>query len=220
MRFALIAGSFFLLTSAWAQEPARLKFRAEAGRTTWPLNVERLQQLMRQNPVLQGLNLSQARILPPPDFTTHAQNPEMEIRRIQENSERNRLFVTLRCRERSQCASFLVEVILTSAPGADISNSKASLLSASLDPGASRKGTAPIAAGPVLVRPHTLAMLVIEEEGLRITEPVLPQKRARLGEIVRVKDPSAHHSMMAKVIGPGLLGPAGETDRPQIGRMQ
>ena len=220
MRFALIAGLFFLLTSAWAQDSLISSAHAELGRTTWPLDVEHIERILRQNPLLQGLNLSQAQVFPPPDFTTHAQNPELEIRRIQENTDRNRLFITLRCRQRSQCASFLVEVTLPDALMRDVSSSNGTLLSASLSASASRKERIPIASGPVLVQPHTLAMLVIEEDGLRISEPVLPQKRARLGEIVRVKKPSAHRSIMATVIGTGLLKPAGETNRPQLGGTQ
>lgn len=220
MRSTLIAGLFFLLPPAWAQEPVQLNFHAEARRSAAPLDVERIRQILQQNPLLQGLDLSQARIFPPPDFTTHVQNPELEIRRIQESPERNRLFITFRCRERAQCASFLVEAILPNPRAHDVSNSDEGLFPGSFSAGAMRKETIPAARGPVLVQPHTLAMLVIEEEGLRITEPVLPQKPARLGEIVRVKDPSARRSMMAKVIGPGLLGPAGENNQPQLGRVQ
>lgn len=219
MRFALIAALFLLLTSAWAQEPVHLTSHAEVARrsTAWPLEVEWIRTRLQQNPLLQALNLSPAQIFPPPDFTTRVQDPELEIRRIQENLAQHCLFITLRCRQRSQCASFLVEVTL---PKADLRNSNDALLSAWLSPGISRKEKIPVARGPVLVQPHTLAMLVMKEDGLRITEPVLPEKRARLGEIVRVKNPSAHRSIMAKVIGSGLLVPAGETDPQRLGRMQ
>ncbi|HZQ21176.1 MAG TPA: hypothetical protein VFA90_21070 [Terriglobales bacterium] len=220
MKFPLIAGLFVLLTSACAQEPARFASHTEVTGhgTAWPLDAERIQQIVQQNPLLQGLNLSQAQIFLPPDFTTPVQNPELEIMRIQESPERNRFFVTLRCRKRTECASFLVEVTWPSARMRGLSDGNNALLSASFS--ASTSGRKKIARGPILVQPHTVAMLVIEEDGLRITEPVLPQKRARLGEIVRVNEPSAHRSIMAKVIGPGLLGPAAETNQPRVGRMQ
>lgn len=222
MKFALIVGSFFLLTSAGAQEPVQLTSHAEvaAHSTAWPLDVERIRTILQQNPLLRGLSLSPAQIFPPPDFTTRVQDPELEIRRIQESPERNGFFITMRCVERNECASFLVEVTSANANTRDASNSNGSLLSVSSTARALRKKQLPIDRGPVLVQPHTLAMLVIEEDGLRITEPVLPQKRGRLGEIVRANEPSAHRSIMAKVRGPGLLGQAGDTNSQKLGRMQ
>ena len=222
MKFALIAGLFFLVTSASAQQPVSLLLHTEAAgrRAAWPLDIEWLRKMLQQNPLLQGLELSQAQIFPPPDFTTGIQDPEMEVRRIQENLTGNRLFIALRCHKRNHCSSFLVEVALPKPKTRDANITHYSLLSAPFSAGAFHKKPNPEAPGPVLVQPHTPAMLVIEEDGLRITEPVLPQKRARLGELVRVNDPSAHRSMMAEVIGRGLLAPSGETNEQRLGRMQ
>jgi hypothetical protein len=52
-----------------------------------------------------------------------------------------------------------------------------------------------------------LALLVIEGDGIRITQPVMPLKSARLGEVVLVSDPQTHRSSLAQVSGNGMLRP-------------
>ncbi|HKW19055.1 MAG TPA: hypothetical protein VJO35_16220 [Terriglobales bacterium] len=221
MKLALIAGCFFLLTSAWAQKPLAECRSEVAGRSQhWPLDLERIRHIMQQNPLLQRVDLSQGQILAPPDFTTHGQNSELELRRIQESPGRRLVFVTMRCRERTDCGSFLVEIALPSPlphnPSASEENSSAGLMGSL---GRCKRSISSVD-GPVLVQPHSISSLVIEEDGLRITEPVLPQKRARLGDLVRVSDPSTHRSVMARVIGPGLLVPSGAGNQPRSGGTQ
>jgi flagella basal body P-ring formation protein FlgA len=60
---------------------------------------------------------------------------------------------------------------------------------------------------PVLIQPGRMAVLVIDGDGFRITQPVMPLRRARLGELVRVTDPLTHRSLVARVSGKGMLRP-------------
>jgi hypothetical protein len=206
MKFALIAGYFLVAISAYGQHPAaNIEAPASivAARRRWPLDSNIVRSVAQQ--MIPDVDLSQALVVPPPDFTTQARDPQLELKRIQESPEQGRLFVTLRCRERSACGSFVVELILPNAQVLDASHRKKLVLMV----GPHKPGISS-ASGPILVHPHTIATLVIEEDELRITESVLPAKRARLGETVRVVDPATHHSMLAAVAGPGLLRPVDE----------
>ena len=115
------------------------------------------------------------------------------------------LMASLRCRVRADCRSFLVELsvpklahdhgqkdVTLLAPDSYLRARKAAMVSADR---------------AILVSPRKMALLVIEEGGLRITEPVRPGKAARLGETVRVTDPVTHRSLLAEVIGPGTVRP-------------
>jgi flagella basal body P-ring formation protein FlgA len=52
-----------------------------------------------------------------------------------------------------------------------------------------------------------MAVLVIDGDGFRITQPVMPLRGARLGELVRVTDPLTHRSLVGRVSGKGMLRP-------------
>jgi hypothetical protein len=212
MKLALIAGYLFVTVSASAQQPpaspgpsAQIITRS----SDWPVDVQRVRAIVLQNLPEREFDVMQARIELPPDFTTRTQNPQLELRRIQEEGECGTLFVTMRCRDRRECGSFLVEIKLPKVMlgGRD---EKTAELSGISFPSTAVLWNALVSKGsePALVQPRTPARLVIEYDGLRITESVLPLKGGRLGEVVRVNDATTHHSMLAEVAGPGLLRPA------------
>jgi flagella basal body P-ring formation protein FlgA len=58
------------------------------------------------------------------------------------------------------------------------------------------------------VKPGVTAWLVSENQGMRITQTVMPMARARAGEMVRVSDPLTHQILLAQVSGERLLRPA------------
>jgi flagella basal body P-ring formation protein FlgA len=199
MKLVLIA-SFFLMTSAQAQQSVALRH------TGWPLNIEGVRAIVQQTPTLRGFDLSKAQIVAPADYTMQTPNPQLELRRIQQDREGRVLFVSVRCQERRVCGSFLVKVVLSNTISGvavdqrpEIQQTSSALV---------RRATISVAPEPVLVQPRIPARLVIEEDGLRITESVLPLGRARLGEVVRVLDPISHRSLLAEVESPGILRPA------------
>lgn len=200
MKLLLIAGLLAMVSaSAAVTGPAN----------GWPLNTESIKDAARHELLARKLDPSRAQIFPPPEFTTRRPNPELELRSIQENRERNVLFAVFRCRERRACGSFLVEIRLAD-PSVREAKQRTLLTTFSLSDNGGREVTSTGAREPALVQPRIPAWLVIEQGGLRITEPVWPLKPARLGEVVRVNDPVTHRSMLAEVTGPGLLRPADE----------
>src|SRR5581483_7526071 len=183
MKFAAILGCFLTVISAWAQRAGAPEAGASivAARFSWPLEVETVRSLAQQ--AIRAVDLSGARIIPPPDFRTRTRNPQLELRRMQQDAKQGEFFLTLRCRRRSDCGSFVVEVLSVNGHSNSAGGSNRELLPVPFSSAVGSRGQSISAAGgPVLVEPHTLARLVIEEDGLRITESVVPGKRGRLGE--------------------------------------
>ena len=168
-------------------------------RIGWPLQTENITRTLSHSKFAHALDFSTAKIVLPPGFSSIAANPQIEVTAFNSNSGHQRLLVSMRCRERAACGSFLVEVL----------NVPANAVSRELKLGSEKVADPSLssAPGPVLVRPGRLALLVIEGDGIRITQPVMPLKSARLGEVVRVSDPRTHRSWLAQVSGNGTLRP-------------
>jgi hypothetical protein len=105
----------------------------------------------------------------------------------------------IRCRERTECQSFLAEIAVSGAASVGGMHPLAVF--------SPRRLKVMFESGPVLVQPGRMAVLVIDGDGFRITQPVMPLHRARLGELVRVTDPLTHRSLVARVSGNGMLRP-------------
>lgn len=157
-------------------------------RLSWSLEAETIRRTLASSRLTYSFDLSQARIMLPAGFTTEAPNPQLEVTALRPNPDYRRLTALMRCRERAACGSFLAEILLSATACKKI-------LETSLSS----------EAAPVLVHPGHLALLAIEGDGFRITEAVMPLKRARLGELVRVSDPLTHRSRAAQVSGEGML---------------
>jgi flagella basal body P-ring formation protein FlgA len=69
--------------------------------------------------------------------------------------------------------------------------------------------------GPILVKPGRMALLVIDGDGLRITQPVLPLRQGRFGERVKVSNPQSHRSWLARVSGEGMLHTSDTTGKEE-----
>jgi hypothetical protein len=169
-------------------------------RPGWPLQTENITRTFSHSKFTRALDFSKAKIVLPPGFTTAIANPQFEVTAVNSSSEHQRQLVSMRCRKRGACGSFLVELWNVPAEGVPSGELKLAYEKVS-EPSLSS------APGPVLVRPGRLALLVIEGDGIRITQPVMPLKLARLGELVRVSDPRTHRSWLAQVSGNGLLRP-------------
>jgi hypothetical protein len=176
-------------------------------RVGWPLETETVRRTLARSALAGRFDFSRMPIMLPADFMTAVPHPLLEATAVTSSPDRLRLLAILRCRERTACSSFLAEIVLDSALSGVVARwSKP----ASETLGAiflKQTMTHPIvsSSSPVLVQPGRLALLTIEGDGFKITQPVLPLKRARLGELVRVSDPRSHRSWMAQVAGSGQL---------------
>lgn len=179
-------------------------------RLGWPLEAEAVRRTLARSRLTHQLDFSQARITLPPGFTSVAPNPQFEVTALKPGSDRLHLLAQMRCRERSACGSFLAEIVISDPSDGTRSNGIKL---------ASEKAAPPSllpVAGPVLVHPGRLALLVIDGDGFRITQPVMPLKRARLGELVRVTDPLTHRSLVAEVSGNGMLRASGAIRKEKV----
>jgi hypothetical protein len=183
-------------------------------RVGWPIDIEAVQRTVMRSALAAKFNFSQMHIMLPADLTTARSSPQFEVTAITPTPDHLGLFARFRCCERAACGSFLAEIVF-SAPGivgkwrgprlgipASAFSFKQTIESATLS-------------GPMLVQPGRLALLMIEGEGFRITQPVMPLKRARLGEFVRVSDPKTRRSWLAQVAGSGQLRTRGITEPKQ-----
>lgn len=202
MKTPLIFACLVLAAGAAAQS----KIAADGSATSrgWPLGDAEIRQAIEQSGNA-PFDLADARISSPPDFRTRAPHPQLELLRIERTPEPSLLVASLRCRVRADCRSFMVEF---SAPNLAHDHGEKDVKL--LPQHRSRRSTKAAKVNgdrAILVSPREMALLVIEEDSLRIIEPVRPGKSARLGETVRVTDPVTHRSLLAEVTGPGTVRP-------------
>jgi len=169
-------------------------------RQGWTLEIEAVRSALAGSHLAHQFDFSQARITLPEDFTTVALHPQFEVTALKPSVGAPGLRAQMRCRDRSACASFVAEIALSDLASAD-------KVSQVLPAKAIMPGHSNVYSGPVLVHTGHLAMLVIEGDGFRIIQPVMPLKPARLGELVRVSDPLTNRSLVAQVTGNGVLRP-------------
>lgn len=178
-------------------------------RLGWQLQTDTVRRTLARSNLTHALDFSQATITLPASFTTAVPDPKLEVSAVNSSPDHLRLMAHMRCRERAACGSFLAEIVF-SVPAGGVTSRELKL--------ASEKVTEPnlsSVAGPVLVQPGRMALLVIDGDGFRITQPVMPLKRAGLGELVRVSDPRTHHSWVAQVSGNGMLHTSGATRKQE-----
>jgi hypothetical protein len=122
------------------------------------------------------------------------ENARLRATGIEAGRGPNSIAVRMECRRVSDCAPFWAEMVFqgpewSSMPG-----------SAQANPApATRSGTTPAKAP--LVRPGLPALLLSQENGLRVSMRVMPLKRAAMGETVKVLDPETHRRFLARVDG-------------------
>lgn len=169
-------------------------------RRGWPIETEAVRSTLARSKLAGQLNVSQARITLPSDLSIAVPHPQFEVSAIVPGRGDFGWLARMRCRERSACGSFLAEI---GASGED--GMRPSPLA---ERSFSRRLNVVSDSRPVLVHPGHLAVLVIEGDGFRITQPVMPRHGARLGELVRVSDPWTHRSLVAQVSGDGMVRPS------------
>lgn len=152
------------------------------------------------------IDFSRAQIRVPTGFGASVPKPQLELLGLSPGFDRATLIARLRCRERSACGRFVAEIKL---PDSDkLLNGDSAIARQSRNAFHSNPATSSVATGPFLVKPGVTAWLVSENQGIRITQTVMPMARARAGEMVRVSDPLTHQILLAQVSGERLLRPA------------
>jgi hypothetical protein len=179
-------------------------------RVGWPIDIEAVRRSVMRSALTGKFNFSQIRIVLPADLTTARSSPQFEVTAVTPSADHLGLFARVHCHERAACGSFLAEIVF-SAPGikGEWRRPRSEIVASAV----SFKQTieSPSLPGPVLVQPGRLALLTIEGEGFRNTQPVMPLKSARLGDFVRVSDLKSHRSWLAQVAGSGQLRTPGIT---------
>ena len=171
-------------------------------RDGWSIEIASIREALGRRSVAARFDLSRAEILPPPEFRSRTARPDLDVAAIRKEPGGGHLLVTMRCRDRRECGTFLVK---TSLPkGTRVS--AGALAETNPLPGEQR--TSNVNGDAFAVEPNHTAIVKIEESGLLITEPVTPLRRARRGEIVQVRSGFGRQVLRAEVIGPGLLTPA------------
>jgi hypothetical protein len=176
-------------------------------RQQFPIEPQAIMQVLKDSIAGREIDFSRAQIRVPAGFGASVPKPQLELLGLSRGFDRTTLIARLRCRERSACGRFVAEITL---PDSDKPvNSDSIIAGHSLSAFRSRS---PVASGPFLVRPGVTAWLVSENQGMRITQTVMPMAKARVGEVVRVSDPVTHRILLAQVAGERLLRPASVSD--------
>jgi hypothetical protein len=185
----------------WASEidiPAQVVVR----RWGWPIEPDSVRRTLAQSKLTRQLDFSQARITLPAGLSTTHPHPRFEVTAFMPGKGDRGWLARIRCRDRAECGSFLAEIAVSGPTS--VGRAHLALTAAAFSPRALKLISK---SGPVLVQPGRMAVLVIDGDGFRITQPVMPLRRARLGELVRATDPLTHRSLVARVSGKGMLRP-------------
>ena len=167
--------------------------QATAVRRSWPLDDASIKRALVRAGTVNSSELSRAQIVSPAGYTTFTPHPHFDVLRTRAESDGG-VFVEMRCHQRLACGNFAVEIHCTSKA------ERLCNVASKRPPTISR---APIR--PVLVRAGRPALLVIEQDGLKITETVIPEKRGSMGDCLRVRHPPSRGFLQAQVTGEGLL---------------
>jgi len=168
----------------------------------WPLREASIRQTLRESEAGRHYDFAQARLVPPADFSTRTPDPRLEVLAIRSQADEPKLSASLRCGQRSDCGSFLVEIVFDEPVPVGIGR-PARLRTEK--PDVAQAAPANPAPAPALVQPGRAAKMLFEGEGFKITTRVLPLQRAGMGQVIRVFDPMARQVSLARVEGKDLM---------------
>jgi hypothetical protein len=180
---AVIAGKLAI------QMPDVLVVRNEG----FPLRVETVRRALERYGISQA-GLSDSSLLLPSDLVTGTADPDVEVLRIQAGTGASTATAYMKCRRRTDCASFVVRM-----------ESLHPLHWNKLGPPSLAASTKCLPLRIALVHPGRAASLVVNDTGVRITLPVFPLKRGAMGETVRAIDKVSHRIFLAEVRGENRL---------------
>jgi hypothetical protein len=173
-------------------------------RQQFPIEPEAVKEALKESSAGKQIDFSQAQIRIPAGFASRIPKPQLELLDLAHGFDRVTLIASLRCRERTACGRFVAEIILPNPLMNDDSLVGTHSFTAVRSPGFPSHSDST----PFLVQPGAPAWLVVENSGMKITQRVMPLKKARAGELVRVTDPITHRVFVAQVVGEKLLRPA------------
>jgi hypothetical protein len=173
-------------------------------RAGWPVDPNTVRRVLQNTRVEEGFELGKAQIVLPDGVRTRTPNAALEVVNILRTPDPRTLIAHVQCSQRSECARFVVQILLPSS--AALTSVGQTLYRA----GIRREpiGGMPPASAAFLVQAGRRAVLVVDFNNLKITQLVIPLKRGRAGDVVRVTNPTTHRVLVAEVVGPGLLRPA------------
>jgi hypothetical protein len=126
----------------------------------------------------------------PEEVVTRTKNAVLRVVRVEPGSDAHTAMAFVRCETRKDCGTFVVRLQFSDPVHWTGIESR---------PVVKTFLRAPIQNS--LVRPGRRAALVLDEDGLRITVPVFPLRRAAMGESVRVLDKVSRRTYVARVCG-------------------
>ena len=170
----------------------------------WPLRDAIIRRALRESEAGRRYDFSGAALIPPTDFATRNADPRLEVVAIRPGPDARTLSASLRCQQRSDCGSFLVEIVFDEALRAERLAQRMSGRPSLAKTSSANHGVTAVDKF-ALVQPGRPASLLFEGEGFKITTRVLPLQRAGIGQMVRVFDPAARHVSLAQVEGKDVL---------------
>src|SRR5579864_6866303 len=158
-------------------------------RSGWPVSPDSIRSAAQG--FRPSIDWTQAEVVFLPEVATR--NPRAPLRASELRTGRNPRTLMLRVEcSRRDCAPFWAEMRFSEAVERP---TQSKLEPAQLE----------LQGATALVRSGRPAVLLFDENGLRISMRVLPLKRAALGETVKVLDPATHRTFLAQVRGTDLL---------------
>lgn len=132
-----------------------------------------------------------------PPVAVTAADPGFRVEAIRADRAQHRTRFRLRATRAPKLLPFWI-----SLPGDVPARATASLAGAGIRAGTPAPRQRP---GPLLVRPHRPALLVMLSPGMRIALVVIPLQQGRRGQLVQVEDPANHRFLTARVSGKNRL---------------
>ncbi len=151
----------------------------------WPLLEDSIRTALSSRAELHPV-ISDAKLIVPPELTSRSPNPALQLFDLRPGANRQEEVAFLRCRQRSDCGSFMVRVLFDRPLAEPLAGNAAG-----------RK--------PRLVQPGRPALLTVEQAGLTITMRVSPLRAAGLGETVRAIEKKLHRIFVAQVVAEDRL---------------
>jgi hypothetical protein len=171
------------------QIPDKVVVRADG----FPIEIDALRRALAEyKPLPAGFTVPEISI--PEEVVMRTKNVILRVVRVEPGSDAHTAMAFVRCETRKDCGTFVV--------GLQFSD-RVHWTGIESRPVVKTLVRAPIQNS--LVHPGRRAVLVLDEDGLRITVPVFPLRRAAMGESVRVLDKVSRRTYVARVCGENQL---------------
>jgi hypothetical protein len=157
---------------------------------------------LNQNGQEGSATFSPADLQLPQGLTSKEKYPALEVAGVQWNAFAHEWQVSMRCRERSSCAGFLV---LLAQKQHSATNAQKVFGDFHLSHRTFSTGETKRPDSPLIVQSGRPATLVMQSADARITLPVVCLQGGSLNQVIVARDPETKQILRAKVIGPARL---------------